>query len=146
LHISPYVFGGVAVFRFDPQAQLDQEWVRLQPLGTEGQYLDEAGTPEPYRLTQMSIPFGGGIEVRVSRYVGVQWEVGYRTTFTDYLDDVSTVYPDPIALYEHGGSALAQLSDRSGGYFDPGTRRGNPGAKDSYFFSNVMITYYLGRK
>ncbi|MEM7658221.1 MAG: DUF6089 family protein, partial [Bacteroidota bacterium] len=88
-HFSPYVFAGVGLFNFDPRAQVQGEWVRLQPLGTEGQWLGE-GYPAPYQLWQASIPFGGGIEVRFSRYLGIQWELGYRKTFTDYLDDVST--------------------------------------------------------
>lgn len=144
-HTSPFVFAGVAYVGFDPQTQWQGEWVRLQPLGTEGQLLGE-GYPAPYDLWQVAIPFGAGLEVRVSRSLGIQWELGYRKTFTDYLDDVSTVFPDQSALLEAGGDLALQLSDRSGGYYSPGDRRGNPGAKDSYFFSTLSVTYYLPRK
>lgn len=38
---SPYVFAGVAVFSFNPQAELNGKTYDLQPLGTEGQGLIE---------------------------------------------------------------------------------------------------------
>ena len=49
---------------------------------------------KPYNLTQFAIPFGGGIKFRVSENVVLAYEVGFRKTFTDYLDDVSTFYVD----------------------------------------------------
>ncbi|MCH7534695.1 MAG: hypothetical protein IH948_02940, partial [Bacteroidetes bacterium] len=50
-------------------------------------------------------------------------EWGLRITFTDYLDDVSTIYPT-----DHP-SALAQ--------------RGNSKSKDWYSFFGIMITYVI---
>ena len=37
--LVPYLFGGVAVFRFNPEAPFDGDYIELQPLGTEGQGL-----------------------------------------------------------------------------------------------------------
>ena len=35
-----YLFAGVGGFYFDPKAQFQNTWVRLKPLGTEGQGLE----------------------------------------------------------------------------------------------------------
>jgi hypothetical protein len=51
---TPYLFGGVAVFAFNPQAKLGNDWYNLQPLGTEGQFLANcADCPDPYNLVQV---------------------------------------------------------------------------------------------
>lgn len=51
------ISGGVggAIFKFDPRAQLDGTWHRLQPLSTEGQGLP--GGPKTYDLVQWAIPW-----------------------------------------------------------------------------------------
>jgi len=43
---APYLFAGVGAFRFDPKANVGGTWVRLQPLGTEGQGLIQYPTKE----------------------------------------------------------------------------------------------------
>lgn len=143
MHFTPYLFGGIAVFGFDPKAELDGTWYRLQPLGTEGQFVGDNGKA-PYSLIQASVPFGGGISMRVSPHIGFSMELGYRSTFTDYIDDVSTTYPETDALSGVSGSISASLSNP--GDFPSGTQRGNPGAKDSYFFSMVSVVYYFDRR
>lgn len=112
--LVPYVFGGIALAAHNPVARPDSSlglgtgWVDLQPLGTEGQGL--AGGPKPYGLVQIAVPFGAGVRYKINSRLDVSFEVGFRYTFTDYLDDVSTVYVDPGTL----GSQLAQsLSNRS---------------------------------
>jgi len=141
-HLSPYLFGGVAIFRFRPEAQYEGQWHALQPLGTEGQNIPGSALL-PYSLTQMSLPFGLGVEMRFAPQLGLRAEVGYRHTFTDYLDDVSTEYPETEALAATGMSMAALLSNRSEGIFPAGTKRGNPGAKDSYFFLTTGLVFYV---
>ena len=145
-HLSPYVFLGVSLFHFNPKARYNGEWYALQPLGTEGQYIQGAGNPGPYSLIQWSAPLGIGLNLRLTQYTGIGMELGYRTTSTDYLDDVSTVYPDFEALGQASGDLAVLLSERSlTGIFSPGDKRGNPSAKDSYFFTAFTINYYLSR-
>ncbi|MEZ4777295.1 MAG: DUF6089 family protein [Bacteroidia bacterium] len=144
LHFSPYIFGGIAVFGFDPRAEYEGEWVRLRPLGTEGQYIGDNGK-RPYSFAQAAIPFGGGVSLRVSDFIGISLEAGYRITFTDYLDDVSTMYPEPDALIASGGALAAALSNRTGGPLPANSIRGNPGVKDSYVFTTFSVVYYLER-
>ena len=38
--LTPYAFAGIAFFHFNPQAELNGKWYDLQPLGTEGQFLE----------------------------------------------------------------------------------------------------------
>ncbi len=83
---------GIGIFTFNPEARFGgDEWIDLQPLGTEGQWLadPENRYPEPYELTQFNIPFGGGLRFRLSRRWDMEVEIGWRKTFTDYLDDVA---------------------------------------------------------
>lgn len=147
---TPYVFGGVALFSFNPQAQLNGQWYDLQPLGTEGQYLpDPDGRyPEPYRLTQLSIPMGAGVRLAIADKFDLELETGFRKTFTDYLDDVSHRYPDLEALRAQNPVA-ALLSDRidrveypEGAAVVNGIR-GDRTQQDWYIYTNVRISFIL---
>lgn len=143
IFFTPYVFAGVGLFYFNPQARYKGVWQDLQPLGTEGQYI---GGAKVYSTIQFSAPIGAGLSMRLTDYTGISLEVGYRVTGTDYIDDVSTVYPDFEALRSSGGEIAVALSERSGdGVFSTGQRRGNPGSKDSYFFVMFTVNYYLSR-
>ena len=144
-HISPYIFGGVAMFKFNPKARYEGQWYALQPLGPEGQFIEGGDYPEPYSRLQVSLPVGVGITVRFADYVGASFEIGHRLTLTDYLDDVSTNYPDMGRLVETSGPVAAALSNRSGTLNSGIGKRGNPGANDSYMFFNFILTYYLDR-
>lgn len=104
---TPYIFGGVALFHFNPYIIGDSsKKIFLKPLSTEGQGLSEYPGRKPYSLTQLSFPFGGGIKVVASDNIIVGIEFGLRRTLTDYLDDVSTEYVDETTLFQKKGSWL----------------------------------------
>ena len=129
---TTYLFLGLDVFAFKPQAQVGNEWVDLQPLRTEGQ-------TKGYKLTQVAIPFGIGAKMNVSKQVGIGLEWGPRKTFTDYLDDVSGVYPDP-SLIPFKSANSSRLSDRSkNAGSNVNEQRGNPRTKDWYFFFGLTL-------
>jgi hypothetical protein len=109
---TPFVFGGVSVFRFNPKAEYQGQLYELQPLGTEGQGTTAFPDKKPYRLMSWSIPFGGGVKFAISRRVNIALEYGLRKTFTDYLDDVSTRYPDVELLSAEKSPLAAVLSVR----------------------------------
>lgn len=146
---DPYVLVGISAFHFNPKAFYEGEWVELQPLGTEGQELVFGGERKYNRL-QLAIPMGGGIQFHTEG--GLIWglEMGYRKTFTDYLDDVSTVYPNRSVLLENRGELAVALSDRSGEFLgdasfkEEGTGRGGADYKDGYFFVGIMASLRLG--
>lgn len=142
-HFTPYLFAGIAGLTHNPQAMFEDQWHDLQPLGTEGQFLPDA-KQKAYSKRQLSVPLGLGLSYRI-RNVMVSMEMGYRLTFTDYLDDVSTVYPNQGELLQHNGRIASQLSRRSEIFSSPGDKRGNSKAKDAYIFSMIRIGYILGR-
>lgn len=147
---SPYIFGGVAGFKFNPRGKYDDRWFDLQPLGTEGQGLAGSAVKKKYNLVQFAIPFGVGAKANLSKNIGISIEWGMRKTRTDYLDDVSTRYYDPVAIGTRRGIAAAELSDPSIGtdpnYSNVGRQRGNPTTKDWYSFAGIVLTIKLKEK
>ncbi|MBP6335047.1 MAG: hypothetical protein KA444_06195 [Bacteroidia bacterium] len=144
---TPYLFAGVAYFQFNPKRNVNGEEYELQKVGTEGQYLN-GNYPAPYSLQQISIPFGIGFSLKLSGNFDIGAELGMRKTFTDYLDDVSGVYPDKQLLTETQGPIAAYLSDPSNDPDHPEgkpnfSQRGAPNAEDWYVYTNVHITYYF---
>ncbi|MBI3502330.1 MAG: hypothetical protein HY063_11100 [Bacteroidetes bacterium] len=142
---SPYVFAGIAVFHFDPQGYYQGKWYNLQPLGTEGQGTTFSDA-KPYSLTQFAIPFGVGMKINTAKRIGINFEWGLRKTFTDYLDDVSGTYPDPVLLEEEKGPVAAALSDKSlkkEAGRDTGRQRGDSFTKDWYSFAGIILTFKL---
>ncbi len=145
---TPYIFGGFALFRFNPKAEYQGDWVALQPLGTEGQGTVLFPDRKEYSLINAAFPFGIGFKFHAGRLaLAVEW--GLRKTFTDYLDDVSTTYVDPDLLYATNGVLAALIADRSvvnPGEINTGRQRGNPSNKDWYSFAGITLSYKLSRK
>ncbi len=154
---TPYIFAGITLFSFDPQAQLtsDGPYYELQSLGTEGQEMTD-DSPSRYSLTSVAIPFGIGVKFNIGRSISVGAEWGFRYTFTDYLDDVKGVYYDNDALREQRGSIVADLADRTPELVDSngesltlnaaGTQRGNTTTTDLYSFAGVSFTVKFGNE
>ncbi|MCS7296880.1 MAG: DUF6089 family protein [Bacteroidia bacterium] len=149
---SPFIFGGVAVFNFDPRAKAsDGKWYRLQPLGTEGQFLNDPSRsyPKPYALTQVSIPMGIGGRWRLSDQWDLWFEIGLRKTFTDYLDDVSDRYAPLDLMAAQMGPIAAELSDRSGyraqgsSGFEANDVRGFVNQDDWYVYTGFTVSYII---
>ncbi|MBK6893253.1 MAG: hypothetical protein IPO60_16930 [Flavobacteriales bacterium] len=142
---TPFIFGGLAYFHFNPQNLLDDTWYDLQPLGTEGQTI---GGGKGYSLNQICIPFGVGIKLAITKKVDVQLEWGLRRTYTDYLDDVGGAYADNAALSEQAGPLTAVLADpstlRSTGY-NVGRSRGDSQTRDWYQYSGITVSLLLTR-
>ena len=146
--VSPYVFAGVGYFHYNPYTfDAAGEKVLLQPLNTEGQGFVEGR--DPYKLSQFSIPFGGGIKFPVSDNLRIGVEISLRKTFTDYLDDVSTAYVDQAVILANKGQTTLDYAYRgdevnAGPYPADGTPRGTLQAKDWYYFTGLTISYRLG--
>ncbi|MDQ3046750.1 MAG: outer membrane beta-barrel protein [Bacteroidota bacterium] len=153
-----YLFVGFGGFYFNPKAQYKGNWVALQPLGTEGQGLP--GNKKKYSRVSICIPYGIGAKYAINKDWAVGLEIGIRKTFTDYIDDVSTVYYDNSELYQERGIEAATLADPSlanypeslggdaTGYNQTaaGQQRGDSRDKDSYAFLNVTISYKMPYK
>ena len=143
--VSAYAFAGIGVFHFNPKGQLGDQWVSLQPLGTEGQGISPARTK--YKLTQICIPVGFGFRYFFNRRMGVGLEYGIRKTFTDYIDDVSKTYYDNDAILAANGPDAAAMADKALGLNENQTltdqHRGDPRDKDAYMFAVFSIHYKL---
>jgi hypothetical protein len=154
--LSPYVIGGVGLFHFNPQANLDGKWIDLKPLHTEGEGFAEYPNSKNYKLTKMNVPLGVGISYELSPSLNLRIEYINRILFTDYLDDVHNVYIDPAIFqkYLSGQNLTNALLLNNRGRTDvlpqqttahPGGRRGNPLNNDSYFTINFKLGYAFGR-
>jgi opacity protein-like surface antigen len=154
--VTPYVFAGVAGYHFNPYTKdPGGDKVYLQPLSTEGQGLPAYPESKPYNLTQLAIPFGGGLKFAVTEDLRFGIELGFRKLFTDYLDDVSTNYVDSATLANVRGPVAVELAYRGdevggGTYPEDGAQRGSPKFKDWYYLTGIRISYVInngnGRK
>jgi Domain of unknown function (DUF6089) len=144
---SPYVFVGLGIFHFDPYTRDSTgRKVFLKPLSTEGQGIYP--NKKPYSLWQPTIPFGGGVKFAITDNLRIGIEVGLRKTFTDYLDDVSTSYPDHNDLLAARGQTAVDFSYRTdeipGGdtnFPTKDTQRGGSTQKDIYYFTGLNIIF-----
>lgn len=147
---SPYMFIQLSAFYFNPKTEFEGNTYELQPLGTEGQGT-ALSRESNYRRIQPSVPIGLGFKFNISKKVQFNIEYGIRLTFTDYLDDVSGAYVDPVELAAVNGEIAAALSDRS---LNPlgsagrnvGMRRGDGAYNDWYAFFGAGITFKLGQR
>ncbi len=142
---SPYVFAGIAGYKFNPQGNLEGTWHSLQPLGTEGQGMTDR--PAKYKTFQMSIPIGAGVKYAINDLWNIGAEIGFRKTFTDYLDDVSTIFINPTELAAANGELAGEIS-WGGDLLNPdvqppatGAGRGDATDKDWYIISGIFLSY-----
>ena len=149
--VSPYVFAGIGIFKFSPYTKdPNNNLASLYELNTEGQGFYKER--KKYNLTQVSIPFGGGVQWAISDNTRLGFVLGIRQTFTDYLDDVSKTYIDQDLLRaKRGGTAVTfayrgnQLQNGAP-YPADGVQRGNPTNPDWYYFSGLTLRVRLINK
>lgn len=152
--LRSFIFGGVTGFHHSPQTNYKGEWINLRLLQTEG---------IKYSPWQIAVPLGIGLTVTVARNHRFGIEGTWNWTFTDYLDDVSSVYLPPQA---HTDPLARTLADRShevdpedpkfvgtssyasaSNFIEGGAIRGNPKNNDSYL--TLFFTYgyaFQGKK
>lgn len=148
---TPYLFAGVALFRHNPFA-FDTLGTKifLRPLSTEGQGLTQYPASKKYGLTQLAIPFGGGLRMKLADNITLGYEIGLRKTFFDHLDDVSGTYVDQAILLQERGPRAVQMAFRgdelknSTAQYPPvGSIRGGAQFKDWYYFHGISVTVAL---
>ncbi len=142
-NVSPYIFGGISVFQYTPYAEYGGTMVNLRNYATES-------TPEqtPWYMilstksmpVSVSIPFGFGVKLSLSRHLATSVEWRMQKTFTDYLDDVATVYPEQHATFNAEDGETYDLSDPTGNFL-PGQQRGNASFNDWFGMARVSLTW-----
>ncbi len=149
---------GIAAYYSSPKGQINREgeFYALRPLRTE--LVD-------YSSIGVSVPVGLGFHFTKRRRHRFGMDIGWRTTFSDYLDDVSTTYKDPDALPDGRNGVAFDLYDQrpalgldnpdvpsiyNYGYHDtPGpsakkeNQRGDPTHNDSYLTMTLTYSYVL---
>ena len=143
---SPYIFAGIGAFNFNPRAYYGSGGThKLRELGTEGQGL--AGYPAQYSSMASEFPLGIGIKYVINKKLMLQGEFNYRVSGTDYLDDVSTYYPDK-ALLDAKNPQTSKFTYRGEGPYpkNPTLKRGDASNKDGYYTTLIKIAYKLQTK
>ena len=133
--LSAYAMGGLALTYGEPKAEYQGETYKLREIETEG---------ESYSALNIALPLGLGATYAINEFIHVGAEGLYRWTFTDYLDDVSTVYIDNSTFTDPIHAALADRRQELG--LEPaeaGNIRGNPDKNDGYFTLNLIVRYYI---
>jgi len=144
-----YLFGGIGAFYSNPKGQdaVSGDWVSLRGLKSEGQ---------SYNAINLAIPLGIGFYYTVDRKYRIGMEIGWRTTFTDYIDDASTVYANDYdgitnktdqALLDQinaeNGSILGDKEFVRLANFDAGSKRGSSDQNDSYMTATVNFSWAI---
>jgi len=133
--VNPYVFAGIGLTWFNPKTDYEGVTYALRKYLTED---------VEYSRTTFVIPAGVGVKFKISNQLNINLEGSYRTTFTDYLDDVSTVYIDTENIENLVRVALVDRRVELGlPPAEPGSQRGNSDTKDGYAMFNVKVEYYL---
>lgn len=135
---NPYLFLGGGVTYLSPKAELDGKWYSLPPLTTEG-----------VKYSRLPLVITGGIGISFQAYERLSFGIEMNNNFvrSDFLDDVSKVFPNPDQL---PNDLARQLSDRSGeigqGPMQPGWHRGSGSRNDIYSFFQIRATYLIGNR
>lgn len=143
-----YLFGGLGLFYSNPKGELDNsgEWIGLKDLQTEG---------VSYSTFNFAIPLGVGFYYTIKRKYRIGLEVGWRTTFTDYIDDASTVYTsnyDGISnkttqdLLDEINAEFPDDDPLVLGFYEPGDKRGDPDHNDSYMTATINFSWAIRGK
>ena len=134
---TPYVFLGVGAVAYNPTAVYQGQTYDLRPLTTEGQ-------TQQYNKIALTVPYGVGFKYNIVGKVSLIADVGYRSTNTDYLDDVSGNYADKTKLPSVVAIALSdRTGERNGGLNTGslGTQRGDLRPHDSYMFFSLSVAF-----
>jgi hypothetical protein len=142
---TAYLLAEIGGFYMNPKALTDGgDEVELRSLGTEGQG-SSLSSRRRYGKIQMAIPIGVGCKLSLGDKASLNFEIGLRKTFTDYIDDVGAdTFIDPALIAAENGPLAAEMSNRSlsGSRFG---MRGNSSTKDWYLFTGAMLTFRLGQ-
>lgn len=148
-----FAFAGIGGFYFNPRGVDGQGKIhKLKPLHTEGQGLP--GGPKQYSNFSVSLPMGFYYKLTINKIWSVGLELCHRKTFTDYLDDVSTVYYDPIALTNNYGALSAEMADPSLGLIPGASSPASDGTpaqrgdlkKDSFMSLELTVSYIFKKQ
>ena len=142
--LNLYAFVGGSVFYHNPKGAFLEnanspikEWESLRPLKTEGQ-------ENPYSSISFSTPYGLGAIVKTATFYKFGIYFRYMKNYTDYLDDISTVY----AHNASEGNIANQYNgpEESSASFSIDQIRGNPKSLDDIFMLYLSFSKIISSK
>ena len=174
--LRPYFAIGFGIFHFNPKADLFQGSPQIQnryvfaPDGSirniEGEVIQKDGVYETnlhewktegadnpavrassrYSRIQWNVPVSLGFLLALTTKWEIQFDLGIRYLFTDYLDDVSSRYSSEALIESHFDTEtereMATYISNPGGVSNP--IRGNELRNDVYVFSSICLVYRFG--
>ncbi|MBR6437975.1 MAG: outer membrane beta-barrel protein [Bacteroidales bacterium] len=140
--LSPYLFGGISAFYFNPKAE---DGTELCNMYTDVDY--EGTMPargeDKYSKFAISIPFGVGVKYSLGSKLGVAFEWRWDYTFTDWIDDCHAYYPkyNPGDDYVQYSDPTGFAADENGVNDKEYIQRGNKSDNDWFGYLNVSVVY-----
>jgi hypothetical protein len=139
LPIDPYLSFGVGFSTYDPMTRFNGQDVQLRPLKTEN---------VEYGKSTLILPASIGLKLKVNDFINLMLEVSYRYTFTDYLDDVSTVYPEVSednvrSLLINRKNEVAVINSDAYQRIVSGSARGDSRFNDQYILFSYRLEFYI---
>ncbi|UFH55608.1 hypothetical protein [Spirosoma sp. KNUC1025] len=132
--VIPYALAGIGLTYLTPKTTYKNSTVSLALLHTES---------VAYNRLPLIVRYGLGVPVTATERFKFHLEGTYTHVFSDYVDDVSTVYPDR----SHMEPLAAALSDRRAelgqSLNPPGAKRGNSGKRDGYFVLSARLVFII---
>lgn len=141
-NFTPFITLGLHLMRFDPKAKLDNTTYSLRDMGTEGQEPNRE-----YLLLSGGGTLGIGFKWDIATDINMTVEAAMRFPSTDYLDDVSGLYPNYDELESLRGQEAVDLANRTLNRIagEEGKQRGNSNNNDKYLMIGISINKYFGR-
>jgi hypothetical protein len=138
---DPYVGLGAGISSYNPTTESKGTTYYLRELPTEPN--------KNYGVTTLIVPLTAGVKFKINDFTNLNLELGYRFTTTDYLDDVSTVYPDlsdqSLVLQDLANpkDLIKTVNLNAYNKMVPGAKRGDETNKDRYLFIMLKAEIYL---
>lgn len=135
-YFTPYMYGGASVFLFNPKGLVNGGLTDLRPLTTEGQ-------SKQYNRIGFAIPFGIGLKYSLGSFLGFSLDWSMHKTFTDYLDDVSTVYYLDLKGAEPSEVSQAALASDPTLLHNAGMQRGDSTYDDWFSVVSASVSFRI---
>ncbi len=138
---DPYIGTGVGLTSYFPTKELRGETYFLKRIDTE--------PDQKYGYTALVVPITAGVKFKVNDFTNLNFELGYRLTTTDYLDDVAGVYPtvdEDNTILEDLANPKDLIPLQNQGAYDlliPGAPRGNDRKTDGYLFAMLKLEFFI---
>ena len=142
--LSPYIFGGISVFHFNPKADDGTELCDIMTdVNSDSSMPADSTLKAKYGKYAASIPFGVGVKYSVSNRLGLALEWRWNLALTDWIDDCHAYYPQ----YQAGDANVAYCdptgfaADNNGNNNMNYIQRGNKSDNDWFGYLNFSLTY-----